>query len=621
MQRYPHHISPLYVDNGTNLKDTVAAQDGEMKLEPIKINLGSLKKVISEDTADLKKFISDFNHADLKTVYVDNGKNQFGLFEMCYSRKNEEIQIVRKAQNENCGREGIRSFGAVDRSPAQNPQQLPNLKIGFTDFNSHKVVLKMFIAAGLLICLHLFLYHLYWLPDNINRLLPIVIYSTWLFGALFETVRHRVRARILNSATKENKKKLKEIIGRKFRLDADAFDVYNRSRRSRSEERQKKDDSSKHQKIHYSVDLVRGTERHEDLFSSVNPAKFCYHPATIAVRKLQMREEFMKFRPNPQNVNSAPISYESREYRQIFNRQIRQFTTGDHEYEGPKSEDEVMNITYVLRDDKERKIRGNVGTTLRWRVHVSVYPEVLHLYASTYDPAFKDKLLIAKKEVKAKKIAEKMEVAAGYGSTSSGGPSTSEALGTSGFNRVGKNIDLKKKLDFSKPTSEMQPSTSNQTQRKRAKKQAFRKTGDRIVIKWSEEKELELEIKKLAAKGHNDAARQLAKQLVQLKNHKTKSIGTSARVSGVQTQNAHMNGIAKMDSAMGTTVKTMKEMNRQMPLEKVAANMREFQMQQEKMGLTEQMMNDTLDSILDAPEDILRSRTPYGTANFFVYKM
>ncbi|CAL2039626.1 unnamed protein product [Caenorhabditis brenneri] len=115
-------------------------------------------------------------------------------------------------------------------------------------------------------------------------------------SASFETVRHRVRARILNSATKENKKALEEIIERKFRLDANAFDEYSRSRRSRSVEKQKKDGASKQQKRHYSLDSVRGTKGHENLFSSVNPAKFCSHPATIAVRKLQVPEEYITIR-------------------------------------------------------------------------------------------------------------------------------------------------------------------------------------------------------------------------------------------------------------------------------------------------------------------------------------
>ncbi|CAI5438136.1 unnamed protein product [Caenorhabditis angaria] len=117
------------------------------------------------------------------------------------------------------------------------------------------------------------------------------------------------------------------------------------------------------------------------------------------------------------------------------------------------------------------------------------------------------------------------------------------------------------------------------------------------------EKELEQEIKKLAAKGQNDAARHLAKQLVQLRNHKSKSIGMSAKISGIQAQNSHMNSMAKMSSAMGTTVKTMKAMDKLNPLEKVARNMREFQMANEKMGMTEEMMNDALDSMLDQPGD------------------
>ncbi|EGT34953.1 hypothetical protein CAEBREN_13727 [Caenorhabditis brenneri] len=84
----------IYVDNGKRFKNAVAAQYEKMKLEPIKINLGSLKKVISEDTTDLKKFISDFNHADLKTVYVDNGKNLKNTVAAQYGKmKLEPIKI------------------------------------------------------------------------------------------------------------------------------------------------------------------------------------------------------------------------------------------------------------------------------------------------------------------------------------------------------------------------------------------------------------------------------------------------------------------------------------------------------------------------------------------------
>ncbi|CAI2352283.1 unnamed protein product [Caenorhabditis sp. 36 PRJEB53466] len=55
--------------------------------------------------------------------------------------------------------------------------------------------------------------------------------------------------------------------------------------------------------------------------------------------------------------------------------QVRHFTmtavrkTGDFEYEDPKSEDEVVNITYVLRDGTEKKIRGKVGDNVMFLAH------------------------------------------------------------------------------------------------------------------------------------------------------------------------------------------------------------------------------------------------------------
>ncbi|UMM26498.1 hypothetical protein L5515_010172 [Caenorhabditis briggsae] len=74
--------------------------------------------------------------------------------------------------------------------------------------------------------------------------------------------------------------------------------------------------------------------------------------------------------------------------------------TGDFEYENPKSEDEVVNITYVLRDGTERKIRGKVGDNVMFLAHrydiemegaceASLACSTCHVYV---DPAFSDKL-------------------------------------------------------------------------------------------------------------------------------------------------------------------------------------------------------------------------------------
>ncbi|EGT34947.1 hypothetical protein CAEBREN_11194 [Caenorhabditis brenneri] len=92
-------------------------------------------------------------------------------------------------------------------------------------------------------------------------------------------------------------------------------------------------------------------------------------------------------------------------------------------------------------------------------------PEQLELYKLKWEAEKAEK--VAAKKDKAKKTAGKMGAAAGYGSTSSGEPSTSKAPGTSGFNGVGKNIDLKKKLLPPKPRSGKPPATSNQIQRSR----------------------------------------------------------------------------------------------------------------------------------------------------------
>ncbi|KAI1715607.1 2Fe-2S iron-sulfur cluster binding domain-containing protein [Ditylenchus destructor] len=44
-------------------------------------------------------------------------------------------------------------------------------------------------------------------------------------------------------------------------------------------------------------------------------------------------------------------------------------SSGDYEYEDPKSEDEIVNITYVLRDDRERTVRGKVGDNVMYLAH------------------------------------------------------------------------------------------------------------------------------------------------------------------------------------------------------------------------------------------------------------
>ncbi|CAJ0587352.1 unnamed protein product, partial [Mesorhabditis spiculigera] len=43
--------------------------------------------------------------------------------------------------------------------------------------------------------------------------------------------------------------------------------------------------------------------------------------------------------------------------------------TGDFEHQDPKSEDEVVNITYILRDGTEKHIRGKIGDNVMYLAH------------------------------------------------------------------------------------------------------------------------------------------------------------------------------------------------------------------------------------------------------------
>uniref|UniRef100_A0A1I7Z9V1 Charged multivesicular body protein 2b n=1 Tax=Steinernema glaseri TaxID=37863 RepID=A0A1I7Z9V1_9BILA len=117
------------------------------------------------------------------------------------------------------------------------------------------------------------------------------------------------------------------------------------------------------------------------------------------------------------------------------------------------------------------------------------------------------------------------------------------------------------------------------------------------------EKELELEIKKLAKAGQRDACATLAKQLVQLRKQKTKSMGMGAKITAVGVQNRHMYSVGKMADAVASSTETMKAMQKQMPVDKLAKQMREFQVAQEKMGITDEMVSDTLDAMLDESGD------------------
>lgn len=118
-----------------------------------------------------------------------------------------------------------------------------------------------------------------------------------------------------------------------------------------------------------------------------------------------------------------------------------------------------------------------------------------------------------------------------------------------------------------------------------------------------QEKQMELEIKKMAKSGNREACKILAKQLVQLRKQKNRTYAVSSKLTGISTQTKVMNSQMKMAGAMSNTAKTMQAVNKKMDPEKTLKTMQDFQKENMKMGMTEDMINDTLDEIFDESGD------------------
>ncbi|KTG34792.1 hypothetical protein cypCar_00025613 [Cyprinus carpio] len=121
-------------------------------------------------------------------------------------------------------------------------------------------------------------------------------------------------------------------------------------------------------------------------------------------------------------------------------------------------------------------------------------------------------------------------------------------------------------------------------------------TRDRAGLE-KQEKQLEMEIKKMAKTGNREACKVLAKQLVQVRKQKTRTYAVSSKVTSMSTQTKLMNSQMKMAGAMATTTKTMQAVNKKMDPQKTMQTLQNFQKETAKMDMTEEMMNDTLDEI------------------------
>ncbi|XP_026327598.1 charged multivesicular body protein 2b [Hyposmocoma kahamanoa] len=127
-----------------------------------------------------------------------------------------------------------------------------------------------------------------------------------------------------------------------------------------------------------------------------------------------------------------------------------------------------------------------------------------------------------------------------------------------------------------------------------------------------EEKKLEMEIKKCAKEGNNDSCKILAKQLVQLRKQKTRMYAANSKIASVQVHNKAMGANIAIAGAMGTTAKTMGNINKVLNPHQIAKDMEGFKQANAKMDMTDEMISETLDDIMDESDDEQESERVIG---------
>lgn len=118
-----------------------------------------------------------------------------------------------------------------------------------------------------------------------------------------------------------------------------------------------------------------------------------------------------------------------------------------------------------------------------------------------------------------------------------------------------------------------------------------------------EEKKCVADIKKLAQSGgHQAEIRVMAKNLVRIRNAKTKMLNMNSQLSSVKTTATMMVARDTQSKAMKSAAKAMGRANKAANASKVAANMQKFAMEMEKSNINEEMIDDALAGLDD--EDI-----------------
>ena len=118
-----------------------------------------------------------------------------------------------------------------------------------------------------------------------------------------------------------------------------------------------------------------------------------------------------------------------------------------------------------------------------------------------------------------------------------------------------------------------------------------------------QEKQLEMEIKKAAKEGNKQVCNIYAKQLVQLRKQKGRCLVANSQIGAISNQSKVMQANTKLAGAMATSAKTLKTVNQQVNTGEIIKTMRDFERENTKMEMKEELIDDSLSAILDNSGD------------------
>ncbi|KAI9283060.1 vacuolar protein sorting-associated protein 2-like protein 3-like protein [Umbelopsis sp. AD052] len=118
-----------------------------------------------------------------------------------------------------------------------------------------------------------------------------------------------------------------------------------------------------------------------------------------------------------------------------------------------------------------------------------------------------------------------------------------------------------------------------------------------------QESQLEAEIKRAARQGNTSLAKSLAKQLIQVRNQKTKNQKVESQISGMSHRTTAMQSNIAMGNAMSGATKAMAATSKVMDPAQMQKTMMEFQKQSLHADMTAEMMDDTLEDVLGEEDD------------------